>query len=151
MASVFLVTEISCEPKRQDSGYSNDAEALRAELYETKLKLLAAQLACENLALSVGASNSCFSRLDSTYVLIPICFDGDVFAYGPHFPAGPRQTRVPIAKTPPTFFRKCSLQWNSKLFVLNRWLIVCCARGSVIISLISPLFSEDYKLDYSSV
>jgi len=58
------------ETRFDDPGYSNDAEALRAELYETKLKLLAAQLACENLALSVGPSNSCFSRLDSTYVLI---------------------------------------------------------------------------------
>ena len=44
----------------------NDTEALRAEVYKTKLKL---QLAYENPALSVGTSNSCFARLDF------VCFD----------------------------------------------------------------------------
>ena len=68
-------------------GYSNDTEALRAELYRTKLKLLATQLAYENLALSVGSPNSRLAQMDSTfrlYVLILICFGDDVYARDPH-------------------------------------------------------------------
>jgi len=126
MASSLLVTETSCEPKRRNSmtrffGRTATIQKLCGQNFIRRSShSLLLSWRMKIFALSVGSSNSCFARLDSTfhlYVLILIV-DDDVYAWRPHFLAGPTQTCVSMMKTPSTFFSKCSLRWNSRLFVL---------------------------------